>query len=288
MLIMTLSLTACSAEKRQFSMAESYIPIIEAQSQTEVVSSDEEFSKVSTSSSESESVNVSASPKNIKTQYDEEFFAMDTYVKFTAYGDSTQFALESAKQRFFELESLWSVTDENSDIYAINHANGDPTAISTQTADLISYALQMAKETKTFEPIITEKDIKRDLEKNTFYMLNPECIEKTRYMLSQYIEEIRINNTTVKATFRVAFTLLNGFTAYYTHTAEISGKTLIEEYSRLGVDSWLYRYINALNASCSPQRIDVLEYAIKHSLCGQRFSALPFDFDCKSIGKEDS
>lgn len=65
--IMALSLTACSAEKRQFSMAESYIPIIESQPQTDAVSSDEEFSKVSISSSESESVNVSASPKNIKT-----------------------------------------------------------------------------------------------------------------------------------------------------------------------------------------------------------------------------
>ena len=136
--------------------------------------------------------------------------------------------------------------------------------------------------------IITENDIKRDLKNIRSYMLNPENLEKTRYMLSQYIEKICINNTTVKATFRVAFTLLNGFTGYYTHTSEISRKKLKDEYSGLGVDSWLYRYINALNDSCSPQRIDVLEYAIKHSLCGQRFSALPFDFDCKSIGKEDS
>lgn len=136
--------------------------------------------------------------------------------------------------------------------------------------------------------VITEEDIKRDLEDMRSYMLNPENLEKTRYMLSQYIEGIRINNTTVKATFRVAFTLLNGFTAYYTNTVEISRKKLIDEYSRLGVDSWLYRYINALNGSCSPQRIDVLEYAIKHSLCGQRFSALPFDFDCKNVEKNNS
>lgn len=153
----------------------------------------------------------------------------------------------------------------------------------TETESVISqYEMKMK------DLIITEDDIKRDLEKIRSYMLNPENLEKTRYMLSQYIEEIRINNTTVKATFRVAFTLLSGFTAYYTYTAEISRKKLKEEYSRLGSDSWLYRYVNALNGSCSPQRIDVLEYAIKHSLCGQRFSALPFDFDCKSIGKEDS
>ena len=79
---------------------------------------------------------------------------MDTFVKFTAYGDNAKIALELAEQRFYELESLWSVTDKNSDIYAINHANGNTTIVSTTTADLISYALQLSQETKTLEPTI--------------------------------------------------------------------------------------------------------------------------------------
>lgn len=94
------------------------------------------------------------SSENNSVEYSKEFFAMDTYVKFTAYGKSAEAALELAERRFAELEALWSVTDENSEIYAINHANGNSTVVSEQTADLISYSLQTAKETKTFEPTI--------------------------------------------------------------------------------------------------------------------------------------
>lgn len=92
--------------------------------------------------------------KDNSAQHSAEFFAMDTYVKFTAYGENAEAALEQAKQRFVELEALWSVTDENSEIYAINHSDGNSTTVSEQTADLISYALQTARETKTFEPTI--------------------------------------------------------------------------------------------------------------------------------------
>lgn len=92
--------------------------------------------------------------KDNSVQHSTEFFAMDTYVNFTAYGENPEDALELAKQRFIELEKLWSVTDENSDIYAINHANGKSVTVNEQTADLISYALQTANKTKTFEPTI--------------------------------------------------------------------------------------------------------------------------------------
>ena len=97
---------------------------------------------------------TACSSKSDPVQHDTEFLAMDTFVKFTAYGDNAKIALELAEQRFYELESLWSVTDKNSDIYAINHANGNTTIVSTTTADLISYALQMSQETKTLEPTI--------------------------------------------------------------------------------------------------------------------------------------
>lgn len=88
------------------------------------------------------------------TEYSKEFFAMDTYVKFTAYGKNTKDALELAEKRFVEMEAMWSVTNESSDIYAVNHANGNSVTVSEQTADLITYSLQTANETKTFEPTI--------------------------------------------------------------------------------------------------------------------------------------
>lgn len=92
--------------------------------------------------------------KDNSTEHSAEFFAMDTYIKFTAYGENADTALNKAQQRFIELESLWSVTDENSDIYAINHANGNSVTVNEKTAELISYALETANRTKTFEPTI--------------------------------------------------------------------------------------------------------------------------------------
>lgn len=65
--LIALSLTACSAEKRQISITDNYVPVIEPQSQTEEVSHGETVSKVSPSTSESESADVSAPPKTIQT-----------------------------------------------------------------------------------------------------------------------------------------------------------------------------------------------------------------------------
>lgn len=65
--LIALSLTACSAEKRQFSTEESYISVIESQSQPEEISSDETVSNASASSSESESASVSSPPEIIQT-----------------------------------------------------------------------------------------------------------------------------------------------------------------------------------------------------------------------------
>lgn len=87
-------------------------------------------------------------------EYSKEFFAMDTYISLTAYGENAEQALETAQQRFCELEKLWSVTDENSEIYAINHSAGAPVTVSADTVGLISYSLEIARETHTFEPTI--------------------------------------------------------------------------------------------------------------------------------------
>lgn len=46
---------------------------------------------------------------------------MDTYITLTAYGDDdTEKALQSTESEINKLEKLWSVTDENSDIYKLN------------------------------------------------------------------------------------------------------------------------------------------------------------------------
>lgn len=87
-------------------------------------------------------------------------FAMDTYINMTAYGSDAENALELAAARIQELEQLWSVTDENSEIYAANHSGGAAVGISADTGELLRFALSMARETggalePTIYPVLT-------------------------------------------------------------------------------------------------------------------------------------
>ena len=87
-------------------------------------------------------------------------FAMDTHLNLTAYGEKAETAMEQAQDRIRELESLWSVTDEHSEIYTANHSGGNPVTVSNDTADLVRYALDMAEQTNgslepTLYPVLT-------------------------------------------------------------------------------------------------------------------------------------
>ena len=85
---------------------------------------------------------------------------MDTYMTFTAYGMDAEAAVLAAEDKIRELEALWSVTDENSDIYAVNHSAGQTVTIDQKTAELVSFALDMAEKTNgvlepTIYPVLT-------------------------------------------------------------------------------------------------------------------------------------
>lgn len=75
------------------------------------------------------------------------FFAMNTYNTITVYEDVSSDVLDKAEQLLKKLESLWSVTDEQSEIFKVNHAGGNPTEISRETAELLQYALDMCNQT---------------------------------------------------------------------------------------------------------------------------------------------
>lgn len=84
-----------------------------------------------------------------------EFFGMNTYITFTAYGTNAEKALQEAEEKMSELEQVWSVTEEGSEIYRVNHSNGEPVTVSEQTAEVIDYAISMAKDTDgALEPTI--------------------------------------------------------------------------------------------------------------------------------------
>ena len=72
-------------------------------------------------------------------------FAMDTYMTVTVYDGNAEDALSQARSEIERLEKLWSVTDENSEIYALDH--GGETAVSEETSELIRYAVEMYEKT---------------------------------------------------------------------------------------------------------------------------------------------
>lgn len=93
-------------------------------------------------------------------EYTRELFAMGTYITMTAYGEPAEDALNLSEERIKELDALWSVTDESSDICKMNQSNGASTEVSRETAEVLQFALDMAKKTKgaldpTISPVIT-------------------------------------------------------------------------------------------------------------------------------------
>ncbi len=76
-----------------------------------------------------------------------DLFAMDTYMHLTAHGGNADAVLGLCAQRIAELEQTLSVTDETSDIWEINHADGKPVTISPDTASLLTAAQEIGEET---------------------------------------------------------------------------------------------------------------------------------------------
>ena len=74
------------------------------------------------------------------------FFAMDTVMTLRLYEGGDEALLDAAEDRVRELEALWSVTDENSEIYALNR-DGAAAGLSPETADLLDTALGMCERT---------------------------------------------------------------------------------------------------------------------------------------------
>lgn len=76
-----------------------------------------------------------------------QFTAMDTFMHLTAYGDGADAALNAAEQHLLALEAQLSVTETDSEIAAVNNANGQPVAVSKNTAELVDFALAMSRRT---------------------------------------------------------------------------------------------------------------------------------------------
>lgn len=126
-----------------------------------------------------------------------DFFAMNTYIRLEAYGDGAEDALALAQVRIEELEGLWSVTDETSDIYAVNHSGGQPVSVSDDTAAVVSFALEMAEETggalePTIYPVLTAWGFTTDEHRV------PSQTEITQLLASVDHRRVSVDGTTIQ------------------------------------------------------------------------------------------
>lgn len=88
-------------------------------------------------------------------EYTQEFYAMDTAMRLTAYGDHAHDAVIKSVSYINMLEADISRTKESSDISALNHAGGKQTELSRQTADILQEALDLAAKTEgRFDPTV--------------------------------------------------------------------------------------------------------------------------------------
>ena len=121
------------------------------------------------------------------------------------------------------------------------------------------------KEAKTFlesherdysQNTITEDDVKAKIDELKEYLLNPENVQRSKFILSQYIEKIEISNEKIKATFKVAFANLAESTdgeelqvlAEYREDKSIKRKLLIKNYSDIDKSSDIYRIVEKLKS----------------------------------------
>ena len=80
-----------------------------------------------------------AAPKSLQNKLD--FFAMDTLMDFSAYADES--LLAEARDIVMDIEKRVSVTDENSELYALNRDGGG--TVSPETAALLDTALSLCR-----------------------------------------------------------------------------------------------------------------------------------------------
>ena len=136
----------------------------------------------------------SAPAEEMQQPVERSLFAMNTYMTFTAYGEDAQAALQEAEECIQQVEGLWSVTDKDSEIYQANHSGGQPVTVSEETAEIISFALEMAQRTggaldPTIYPVLTAWGFTTDSKQVPSQQRITRLLEQVGY------DRIRLNGT---------------------------------------------------------------------------------------------
>ncbi|MCL2820701.1 MAG: FAD:protein FMN transferase [Oscillospiraceae bacterium] len=70
---------------------------------------------------------------------------LDTYCTIVIHGDVSSELLDEAFALCAELEALFSITIEGSDVWRINHAEGEPAKVDSRTRDVIKAGLEFGE-----------------------------------------------------------------------------------------------------------------------------------------------
>lgn len=96
----------------------------------------------------------------VQTEAYADIFAMDTYMYIRAYGENADTVLKIVEERILSLEKIFSVTELNSDVWTVNHADGETVEVSDETISVLRSALDIANKTGgaldiTLYPVLT-------------------------------------------------------------------------------------------------------------------------------------
>lgn len=80
---------------------------------------------------------------NGQQPYTRTTFAMDTVMELTAYGPQAEAAVDAGVDELFRLQNLLSVTQQTSEVWALNHSGGTPMQVSGDTLTLLDTARQI-------------------------------------------------------------------------------------------------------------------------------------------------
>lgn len=72
-------------------------------------------------------------------------FVMDTIMSLELWEGGGQEQLNQAVEQLYHWEDLWSATDENSEIWAVDHSGGEWVSLSEETAELLFQALELCR-----------------------------------------------------------------------------------------------------------------------------------------------
>ncbi len=82
-----------------------------------------------------------------------EFYAMNTFMSVSAFGESSDPAVKRVQSRVTELDRLWAVTNEDSELSRLN--SGEVSSVSPETAELVAFCAEISERTYgAFDPTI--------------------------------------------------------------------------------------------------------------------------------------